>query len=115
MILKLQRTDFERTRKIHESAALTFHGVDGFDVYNCSIPFEWDGQWHIFGRVERRNEWARSWVRLFSNTGKDGWTLVPDSMIYQLEDPFVSRIGRWLVLGGTHVRYGRGALTPSSQ
>jgi hypothetical protein len=55
--------------------------------------------------VERREEWARSWVRLFEKTGKDNWTLVPNSMIYQLEDPYISVIGDLLVLGGTHVRY----------
>jgi hypothetical protein len=37
--------------------------------------------------VERRADWARSWTRLFANSGRDEWTLVPDSMIYPLEDP----------------------------
>jgi hypothetical protein len=43
-------------------------------------------------------------VRLFEKTGRDDWTLVPNSMIYQLEDPYVSMIGREVVFGGTHVR-----------
>ena len=51
---------------------------------------EWKGKSYIYGRMERRSEWARSWVRLFEKTGKDDWTLVPDSMIYQLEDPYVA-------------------------
>lgn len=55
--------------------------------------------------MERRSEWARSWVRLFTSTGQDDWTLVPNSMIYQLEDPFVSFVGSKIILGGTHVRY----------
>lgn len=105
-----QRNQFEKTKRIYESAKLTFHGVEGFDVYNASIPFEWHGKKYIFGRIERRSEWARSWVRLFENTGKDSWTLVPDSMIYQLEDPYISVIDDTLVLGGTHVRYKQSAI-----
>ena len=105
-----QRKHFENTKQIYESVKLTFHGVDGFDVYNSSIPFEWQGKEYIFGRVERRGEWARSWVRPFIKTGKDEWTLVPDSMIYQLEDPYVAMIGNSLVLGGTHVRYKQGKI-----
>lgn len=105
MTLREQRATFERTGTIHESVKLVFHGVEGYDVYNCSIPFQWAGRDYVFGRVERRAEWARSWVRLFENTGKDNWTLVAGSMIYQLEDPYVCRIDDQLVLGGTHVRY----------
>lgn len=99
-----QRVHFDSTRNIYESVKLKFHGISGFDVYNTSIPFEWHQKKYIFGRVERRSEWARSWVRLFENTGEDEWTLVPGS-IYQLEDPYVSIIGDNLIMGGTHVRY----------
>nr|WOZ50632.1 AncY [synthetic construct] len=105
MNLAEMRKQFEQNKKIYESAKLKFHGVEGFDVYNVSIPFEWNGKKYIFGRIERREEWARSWVRLFEETGQDEWTLVPDSMIYQLEDPFVSFVDGNLVMGGTHVRY----------
>jgi hypothetical protein len=40
MDLKGKRGDFERTKIIYESSKLTFHGVEGYDVYNTSIPFE---------------------------------------------------------------------------
>lgn len=106
--LQSQRKNFEKEKKIYDSALLTFHGVEGYDVYNTSIPFTWQSKRYIFGRVERRTEWARSWVRLFEETGKDDWSLVKDSMIYQLEDPYVAFIGRELVLGGTHVRLMQG-------
>jgi hypothetical protein len=105
-----QRAQFEANKAVYERAKLTFHGVEGYDVYNPSIPFDWQGKSYIFGRVERHSEWARSWVRLFAHTGQDDWTLVPDSMIYQLEDPYIAILGDTLVLGGTHVRYKRGAI-----
>jgi hypothetical protein len=103
MSLKSLRIDFEREKRIFESAKLRFLGVEGFDVYNPSIPFRWHGSQYIFGRVERRNERTRSWVRLFKSETKDIWRLVQDSMIYQLEDPCVSFIHGQLVLEGTHV------------
>lgn len=105
-----ERQKFESEKNIYEGAILTFHGVDGYDVYNSSIPFCWRGKQYIYGRVERRSEWARSWVRLFENTGKDEWTLVSNSMIYQLEDPYVSAVGNTVVLGGSHVRKSVGVM-----
>jgi hypothetical protein len=105
MNLAAMRQEFEKNKRIYESAKLVFHGVEGYDVYNVSIPFRWKGTEYLFGRVERRGEWARSWTRLFTKSGKDEWTLVPDSMIYPLEDPYTSIIGDQLVMGGTHVRY----------
>ncbi|HPF87504.1 MAG TPA: DUF1861 family protein [Candidatus Limiplasma sp.] len=103
-----RKVQFDREYKPIEVALLTFHGVPGFDVYNCSIPFFWEGSQYIYGRIERRSEWSRSWVRLFARTGQDDYTLVPDSMIYQLEDPFISVINKELILGGTHVRFSGG-------
>jgi len=108
--LQARRAEFERTKHIYDRATLTFHGVEGFDVYNASIPFVWQGKSYIFGRVERRTEWARSWVRLFEQTGQDDWTLAPNSMIYPLEDPYICWIGKEFVLGGTHVRNKGGKL-----
>ena len=99
-----KRKEFEDTKKIYESVKLTFKGVGEMDVYNCSIPFTKNGKRYIYGRVEKRDEWANSTVRLFENSGVDEWTLIPDSMIYQLEDPYIAFIDEVFVLGGTHVR-----------
>jgi hypothetical protein len=110
MTFQEKRAQFEKEKKIYESTVLNFHGVDGYDVYNCSIPFNWQGESYIFGRVERRNEWARSLVRLFKQTDKDDYTLIENSMIYQLEDPFISIINNEIVMGGTHVRNIHGVL-----
>ncbi|QTH40407.1 DUF1861 family protein [Cohnella sp. LGH] len=110
MLLIDQRERIDAGLRVYESAKLRFYGVEGFDVYNVSIPFRWKGKEYMFGRVERREEWARSWVRLFEKIGQDEWSLVPGSMIYQLEDPYVSLIGETLVMGGTHVRYKQGGV-----
>ncbi len=104
------RKDFERTFVTGESALLHFSGVDGWDVYNCSIPFTWDGKRYMFGRVERRAEWMRSVVRLFTEVQQDEWALVENSMIYWLEDPYITKVKDEIVLGGTHVRLDCGKL-----
>lgn len=112
MSIQEQKVLFEQQRaeKVYESRQLVFHGVEGFDVYNCSIPFQWEGKTYMYSRVEHREEWARSWVRLFEQTGPDEYSLVPQHMIYQLEDPFISIVQGELVLGGTHVRMRSGEI-----
>ncbi|HHV60497.1 MAG TPA: DUF1861 family protein [Clostridiaceae bacterium] len=110
MVLEKQKIQFEKTKKIFESTKLKFYGVDGWDVYNTSIPFEFEGDMYIYGRVEKRDEWAQSHARLFKKTGMDEWTWVPGSMMYPLEDPFISVINGTYVLGGTHVRYRKNAI-----
>jgi len=101
---EFEKSCLDKSYPVYESSKLEFIGVDGFDVYNCSIPFSWKGERLIFGRVEKREEWARSWVRLFEEKGKDCWSVVPDSTIYTLEDPYVAVVGNELTLGGTNVR-----------
>jgi len=110
MDIKIKYLDFEQNKRIYDSALLTFEGVDGYDVYNCSIPFTWNGKRYIYGRVERHNEWARSTVHLFEEAGKDRWKTVNGAMVYQLEDPYVAKIGGQMVLGGTHVRMKSGQI-----
>ncbi len=44
MNLKERRAEFEKSKTVCASAKLTFRGVDGYDVYNTSTPFEWQGR-----------------------------------------------------------------------
>lgn len=110
MNFREERKRFDEHYISKEAVILKFHGVEGYDVYNCSVPFNWEDKRYIFGRVERRDEWMRSWVRLFEEVGKDEWKLVPDSMIYQLEDPYISKVQKQFILGGTHVKVKSGEL-----
>ncbi|KAG5485053.1 hypothetical protein LSCM1_07134 [Leishmania martiniquensis] len=102
MPLKRMRAAFEANKKIYESSLLTFKGVEGYDVFNCSVPFMYEGKYHLFGRVEVREKWMDSRVRLFVETGKDEYTLVPNQLAYQLEDPFVAKVQDRMLFGGTH-------------
>ena len=106
-----EKFEQERAEKQEQGILLTFEGVEGYDVYNTSVPFMYEGKEYIFGRVERRNEWATSTVCLFSKKAEDVWERVKGTMMYQLEDPFVVRINGELVLGGTRVDFSRGKLS----
>lgn len=102
---------FEENKKVYESAILTFKGVDGYDVYNCSVPFTMNGKTMIYGRVERRDEWVHSSVHLFEKTGKDEFTRVAGAATHDLEDPFIVKINGEMVFGGTRVRKNGGKVT----
>ena len=103
LTFKQRREKFETDKNIYASKKLTFIGVEGYDVYNCSIPFEYNNERYIFGRVERRTEWARSWSYLFKHEGNDIYRKVENSMIYHIEDPYIAVIKNEFVLGGTSV------------
>lgn len=106
MNLVLEKNAFDRAvgENVYESALLSFEGAEGYDVYNPSVPFSVGEKRYLFGRVEKRDKWAASVVRLFEEVGPDRWKLVTAADNYPLEDPFVTSIGGLLVLGGTHVR-----------
>ncbi|CAG9570116.1 conserved hypothetical protein [Leishmania major strain Friedlin] len=101
--MKQVKAAFEANKRVYESVLLTFKGVDGYDVYNCSVPFSYKGKTHIYGRVEKRDIWAASHVRLFEETGKDEFTAVPE-LSWELEDPYIAKINNEMIFGGTRVR-----------
>ena len=103
------KNEYETTKGVSKTCLLTFNGVDGYDVYNCSVPFRIGNKRYMYGRVERFDGWAASFVRLFTETGEDEWTAV-DSVDLPLEDPFVSLIHDEIVLGGTHVLKSKGRI-----
>ncbi|MDD4688713.1 MAG: DUF1861 family protein [Eubacteriales bacterium] len=102
---------FENNKNVYSSSLLKFNGIHKkYDVYNCSIPFRMNGKTYIYGRVEERDIWANSIVMLFERTDTDTFTLVKNTMMYQLEDPFIAKINGELIFGGTHVRKRQGEI-----
>ena len=100
-----KRNEFEENKKIYESVLLKFTGVkENEDVYNCSIPFTYNGKKYIFGRVEPHDKWATSRIYIFEETAKDTYSQVENVISYQLEDPFFTIIDNELVLGGVNVK-----------
>lgn len=96
-------TLMEAPRQVSSPRRLHFLGVEGFDVYNISVPFSCGGQTYIAGRVEKREN-ELSFVRLFEQSGEDEYTAVfPNLSFQRLQDPFVTRIQDEIVLGGVQI------------
>lgn len=106
-----KRESFEKNCKIYEKALLKFNGIDeGYDVYNCSIPFIYEGKKYIYGRVELHDQWAQSKICLFSESAPDEFQLTENSEYYHLEDPFISVVNNKLIMGGVSVIKTRGKI-----
>ena len=73
---------------------------NGKDVYNITAPFFADGKTWIAGRVEARDsEYSR--IGFFEES--EGEWVETEREALNLQDPFVTRIGGKLVLGGVEV------------
>lgn len=97
LLLEFQGKNFR-----DNSSLISFKGVvNGKDIYNITAPFESDGRQYIAGRVEARDsEYAEI---MFFQQSEDGWTVQKDIPSLPLQDPFVTRIGGELIVGGVEV------------
>lgn len=95
----LEKYDTNTIRTTHK---LVFHGVDGYDVYNITAPFENEGKTYIAGRVEKRDS-ELSEIVFFEE--QDSVNYVADTSIerLKLQDPYIARIAGEIVIGGTEV------------
>lgn len=80
---------------------LAFAGVGDKDVYNITAPFLDEGEPVIAGRVESR-ESEYSEVRFFIERNGE-WVPREGAPAFELQDPFQTRIGGELVLGGVQI------------
>ncbi len=95
--------EYRSSKRPHMIKKLQFLGVDGYDVYNISNPFVWEGNEYIAGRVEKRNSEISS-VRFFRRIGEDVYEATP-TILQDLQDPFVEIIDGLLLVGGTEIHY----------
>lgn len=91
-----------QNKGIFHAKKMEFAGVGGKDVYNPSKPFVVDGEQIIAGRVEAREDIAKSEIVFFRHE-KGMWVPVYGAPTFQLEDGCVRRIGDELILWGTEV------------
>lgn len=91
--------DYHKNKQIEESDILKFEGVHGKDAYNPTAPFIDNGKEYIAARVESRDSEMDSQIMFFSE--KNGrWHLNKELPVLDLQDPFVTRIHDYLILGG---------------
>lgn len=74
---------------------------DTRDIYNISAPFELNGDRFIAGRTEARDS-EDSEVIFFKET-KDGWKRDERYETLRLQDPFFTKIGNEIIIGGVEV------------
>jgi hypothetical protein len=85
---KEQYEGFAKNKKVNNAVLLPFLGVENYDIYNPSIPFEMDGITWMAGRIEPRGG-HDSYVRFFEKR-EDGYYCRYDMPEFKIEDPFVT-------------------------
>ncbi|KJB88462.1 hypothetical protein AZ66_07175 [Paenibacillus sp. E194] len=80
---------------------LSFTGVGDKDVYNITAPFEDAGELVIAGRVESRDSEFSEVLFFVEQNGE--WVPREGAPTFELQDPFQTRIGGELVLGGVQI------------
>lgn len=86
---------------IIKSAKLQFLGVPGYDVYNISQSFQWNGLTYLAGRVEKRGS-EISCVRIFERIAQHCYKATKWE-IPMLQDPSVQIMDGHLFIGGTEI------------
>ncbi len=81
---------------------IIYHGVEGFDVYNNTSPFEIDGKTYIAGRIEKRDS-EHSKIGFFLKEDESNYRLDVTTPLLELQDPYISFINGELVIGGTEI------------
>lgn len=89
-------------KSIRNTHKLCFHGVDGFDVYNITAPFENNGKNYIAGRVEKRDS-ELSEIVFFMEQDEVNYIADPFIPRLSLQDPYITKINDEIVIGGTEV------------
>ncbi|MBG9587235.1 MTP-1 family protein [Cytobacillus firmus] len=80
---------------------IIFTSIGDKDVYNITAPFEDEGEQVIAGRVESRDS-EHSSVYFFVKR-EDKWTPRESAPVFELQDPFFTKISGELVLGGVQI------------
>lgn len=77
-----------------------FNNVIGYDVYNPTVPFLWNNETYIIGRVEKRDS-EESEAVFFTQETDGTFSPKSDAPRFRLQDPFVSFIDDGILFGGT--------------
>ena len=90
--------EFEEKKITAKAEKLIFEGVGNSDVYNITAPFEQRGELIIAGRVEARDSEQSQVIFFVEKAGK--WVPKEGAPIFDLQDPFYTKIAGELIIGG---------------
>lgn len=93
---------FRSTEQPTNAKKIVFNGVEGFDIYNPTAPFKFNGKTYIIGRVEKRDS-EHSEAIFFVQQEDGSYSVAEDINKYVLQDPYISLIGDVFIFGGTEI------------
>lgn len=97
---------YQQEQQAQNPTTLIFVGVDGYDVYNPSMPFIYQGKELILARVEKRDsEVSKS---IYFEKVNHQYAKRDDLMPLDLQDPCITMIEGDYVVGGTYVYHEHG-------
>jgi Protein of unknown function (DUF1861). len=101
--------EYDRRHPVcHSVEKIHFSGTGKHDVYNITAPFHDGSKLYIAGRVETRK--SEDSIVAFFREDEHVWRLDEKLPVLPLQDPFVTRINRRIVVGGVSV-YKTGSMT----
>lgn len=95
--------EFKTKKNQPKGIKLNFVGAGSKDVYNSTPPFLINGEKIIAARVESREDDAKSNVMFFKQQDDVTWVKIEKAPIFELEDPFVTKIDNENIFGGVEV------------
>jgi len=82
---------------------IKFFGFDDFDIYNPTAAFMYNDKKMIVARVEKRDSEISKAIFFYE---KDGIYYQDEQLpVYDLQDPFMTKIHGYYVFGGTSVKF----------
>ncbi len=108
MLGEYQKSRTHTSAHNRDTEKLQFAGVGKKDVYNPSAPFKiavkkgskTEEITVLAGRVESRHSETDTQVRLFSKSKDGKWRPIAGAPAWDMQDPFVTKIGKTTVIGG---------------
>jgi hypothetical protein len=88
--------------KIYEVKKIKFSGVENKNVYNTTLPFKFENETYIIGRVEDLEK-KISYSKFFKKV-KSSYVLDKSFKFFKLEDPFITKIKNYYVIGGVEIK-----------
>lgn len=97
-ILQVYNSSFKKANRIK------FTGTRGYDVYNITAPIKFGRVNYILGRVESRAIETGTRVMFFRRKKNSNyWVPAKGFPMFNLQDPFFTKIGKDYVLGGVEI------------
>ena len=103
-LLRNYRDNGNPARDTHK---LKFINIGKNTVYNPTAPFMIDNTSYMAARIEPLDDETNSKVMFFTEKGTNQWAPSPRAPVFNLQDPFVTRVEGKLVFGGVKFPAGK--------